>query len=252
MLYVVPTPVGNLEDITLRALRILREADLILAEDTRTSGILLKHYDIKRPLMAHHKFNEHQTTNQIVRRLQGGEMIALVSDAGTPAISDPGFMLVRACVQAGVEVQCLPGATAFVPALVSSGLTNDRFCFEGFLPPKKGRQTRLNTLTEEQRTMIFYESPHRLLKTLQQFVVFFGENREAVVVREISKVYEESVRGTLAELVEHFTEIAPRGEIVLLLSGAEDREKLAKKEKKKVREERAAAKRGGIDMPNDL
>jgi len=252
MLYVVPTPVGNLEDITLRALRILREADLILAEDTRTSGILLKHYDIKRPLRAHHKFNEHQTTDQIVRQLQGGALIALISDAGTPAISDPGFMLVRACVKAGVDVQCLPGATAFVPALVSSGLTNDRFCFEGFLPPKKGRQTRLESLLEEQRTMIFYESPRRLLKTLEQFSLLFGVDREAVVVREISKLHEESVRGTLSELVAHFTETPPRGEIVLLLSGAEDKEKLAKKSKKLARDQRAAAKLQAMKLPDGI
>ncbi len=219
ILYIVPTPVGNLEDITLRALRILREADLILAEDTRTSGILLKHYDIHNQLHSHHKFNEHGTSASIVERLKAGQTIALISDAGTPGISDPGFFLVREAVNAGIEVQCLPGATAFVPALVASGLPDDRFCFEGFLPQKKGRQTRLQSLSEEHRTMIFYESPYRLLKTLQQFVEFFGEDRPACVARELSKVHEECVRGTLSELVSHFTEHAPRGEIVIVVGG---------------------------------
>ena len=220
ILYVVPTPVGNLEEIPLRALRILREADLILAEDTRTSGILLKHYDIHNQLMSHHKFNEHGTSAAIVERLKAGQTIALISDAGTPGISDPGFFLVREAVNAGIEVQCLPGATAFVPALVASGLPDDRFCFEGFLPQKKGRQTRLQSLSQESRTMVFYESPYRLVKTLQQFSEIFGAERRACVAREISKVHEECVRGTLSELIAHFTEHSPRGEIVIIVSGA--------------------------------
>lgn len=219
ILYVVPTPVGNMEDITFRAVRILKEADLVLAEDTRTSGILLKHYDIKNNLMSHHKFNEHGTSAGVVERLKAGQTIALISDAGTPGISDPGFFLVREAVRAGITVQCLPGATAFVPAIVSSGLPDDRFCFEGFLPPKKGRATRLEKLKEEERTMIFYESPYRLLKTLQQFASNFGDERQVSVCREISKIHEESVRGSLAEVVQHFTEIEPRGEIVIILAG---------------------------------
>ena len=220
-LYVVPTPVGNLEDITFRAIRILKEADLILAEDTRTSGILLKHFEIKNAMMSHHKFNEHQTVAGIVNRIKAGETVALISDAGTPAISDPGFLVVRECVRNGIEVQCLPGATAFVPALVSSGLPNDRFCFEGFLPQKKGRMTRLTSLQEEKRTMIFYESPYRLLKTLGQFVEFFGAERQVAVCREISKIHEECVRGTLTEVIEHFTTSEPKGEIVVILEGKE-------------------------------
>lgn len=224
-LYVVPTPIGNLEDITMRALRILKEADLILAEDTRTSGILLKHFDIKNTLLSHHKFNEHQTVDRMVERIQGGESVALISDAGTPAISDPGFLLVRECVRKGVEVYCLPGATAFVPALVSSGLPDERFCFEGFLPPKKGRNTRLQALAEETRTMIFYESPYRLVKTLTQFTEFFGAERQVCVCREISKVHEEKVRGTLTEVIQHFTETEPRGEIVIVLAGREEEKK---------------------------
>ena len=215
-LYVVPTPVGNLEDMTFRAIRILKEADLILAEDTRTSGILLKHYEIKNALQSHHKFNEHKTVSSIVNRIEGGETVALISDAGTPAISDPGFLLVRECVRNGIEVQCLPGATAFVPALVASGLPNEKFCFEGFLPQKKGRVTRLTQLQEETRTMIFYESPYRLLKTLTQFAEFFGSERSLSVCREISKIHEESVRGTLAEVIAHFTETEPKGEIVII------------------------------------
>jgi 16S rRNA (cytidine1402-2'-O)-methyltransferase len=191
ILYVVPTPVGNMEDMTLRAIRILKESDLVLAEDTRTSSVLLKHFDIHNSLMSHHKFNEHGTAAGIVERLKAGQQIALISDAGTPGISDPGFYLVREAVAAGITVQTLPGATAFVPALVSSGLPDDRFCFEGFLPVKKGRQTRLNFLKEETRTMIFYESPYRLLKTLQQFAEFFGDDRKVSVCREISKVHEE-------------------------------------------------------------
>lgn len=220
-LYVVPTPVGNLEDMTFRAIRILKEADLILAEDTRTSGILLKHFEIKNAMMSHHKFNEHKTVEGIVNRLKAGENIALISDAGTPGISDPGFLVVRECVKNGIEVQCLPGATAFVPALVSSGLPDERFCFEGFLPQKKGRMTRLNALKEEVRTMIFYESPYRLLKTLVQFMEIFGAERRVSVCREISKIHEESVRGTLQEVVAHFTATEPRGEIVIVLEGKE-------------------------------
>ncbi len=205
-LYVVPTPVGNMEDMTFRAIRILKEADLILAEDTRTSGILLKHYEIKNAMQSHHKFNEHQTVESIVNRIKGGQTVALISDAGTPGISDPGFLVVRECVRNGIEVQCLPGATAFVPALVSSGLPDERFCFEGFLPQKKGRMTRLNALKEETRTMIFYESPYRLLKTLTQFAEIFGADRPVSVCREISKIHEESVRGTLQEVIAHFTD----------------------------------------------
>ena len=218
-LYVVPTPVGNMEDMTFRAVRLLKEADLVLAEDTRTSGVLLKHYDIRNQLLSHHKFNEHGTSAGIVERLLAGQNVALISDAGTPGISDPGFFLVREAVRAGVEVQCLPGATAFVPALVSSGLPCDRFCFEGFLPQKKGRQTRLLSLQDEERTMIFYESPYRLLKTLQQFAEVFGAERHVSVCREISKVHEESVRGTLTEVIAHFQATEPRGEIVIVLAG---------------------------------
>lgn len=221
-LYVVPTPVGNMEDMTFRAIRILKEADLILAEDTRTSSILLKHYEIKNAMQSHHKFNEHQTVESIVNRIKGGQTVALISDAGTPGISDPGFLVVRECVRNGIEVQCLPGATAFVPALVSSGLPDERFCFEGFLPQKKGRMTRLNALKEETRTMIFYESPYRLLKTLTQFAEIFGADRPVSVCREISKIHEESVRGTLQEVIAHFTETEPRGEIVIILGGKEN------------------------------
>lgn len=221
-LYVVPTPVGNLEDMTYRAVRVLKEADLILAEDTRTSGILLKHFDIKNAMQSHHKFNEHKTVEGVVSRIQAGQTVALISDAGTPGISDPGFLLVRECVRHGVEVQCLPGATAFVPALVASGLPDERFCFEGFLPQKKGRQTRLKALADEKRTMIFYESPYRLVKTLTQFAEVFGSERQVSVCREISKVHEESVRGTLQEVIAHFTETEPRGEIVIVLGGIEE------------------------------
>ena len=220
-LYVVPTPVGNLEDMTFRAIRVLKEVDLILAEDTRTSGILLKHFGIQQHLLSHHKFNEHGTSASVVERLQAGQTVALVSDAGTPGISDPGFFLVREAVKAGVEVQTLPGATAFVPALVSSGLPCDRFCFEGFLPQKKGRQTKLQSLADEERTMVFYESPYRVLKTLQQFCDVFGADRHVSVCREISKVHEESVRGTLAEVIAHFQEQPPRGEFVIVLAGKE-------------------------------
>lgn len=221
-LYVVPTPVGNMEDMTFRAIRVLKEADLILAEDTRTSGILLKHYEIKNAMQSHHKFNEHQTVESIVNRIKGGQTVALISDAGTPGISDPGFLVVRECVRNGIEVQCLPGATAFVPALVSSGLPDERFCFEGFLPQKKGRMTRLNALKDETRTMIFYESPYRLLKTLTQFAEVFGTERPVSVCREISKIHEESVRGTLQEVIAHFTETEPRGEIVIILGGKDN------------------------------
>lgn len=219
MLYIVPTPVGNLEDISLRALKVLREADLILAEDTRTSGQLLKHFDIHRPLQSYHKFNEHQTVSRIVERLQAGEEVAVVSDAGTPGISDPGFLVAREAIRAGVEVTCLPGATAFVPALVGSGLPCDKFCFEGFLPQKKGRQTRLMQLAQEPRTMVFYESPHRVLRALQQFVEYFGADRPVAVCRELSKLHEEYVRGTLAEALAHFTEHEPRGEFVIIVGG---------------------------------
>ncbi len=228
-LYVVPTPVGNMEDMTLRAIRVLKEADLILAEDTRTSSVLLKHYDIRNQLMSHHKFNEHGTSAAIVERLLAGQTIALISDAGTPGISDPGFFLVREAVAAGIEVQCLPGATAFVPAIVSSGLPDDRFCFEGFLPQKKGRQSRLESLRDEPRTMVFYESPYRVLKTLQQFAEYFGEDRRVSCCREISKVHEESVRGTLREVIAHFTQTEPRGEFVIVVAGKE-KEKEKKKE----------------------
>lgn len=221
-LYVVPTPVGNMEDMTFRAIRVLKEADLILAEDTRTSGILLKHYEIKNAMQSHHKFNEHQTVESIVNRIKEGQTVALISDAGTPGISDPGFLVVRECVRNGIEVQCLPGATAFVPALVSSGLPDERFCFEGFLPQKKGRMTRLNALKDESRTMIFYESPYRLLKTLTQFAEVFGAERPVSVCREISKIHEESVRGTLQEVIAHFTETEPRGEIVIILGGKDN------------------------------
>lgn len=221
ILYIVPTPVGNMEDMTLRAIRTLKEADLILAEDTRTSGILLKHFDIKNQLMSHHKFNEHGTSAAIVERLKAGQTIALISDAGTPGISDPGFYLVREAVAAGITVQCLPGATAFVPAIVSSGLPDDRFCFEGFLPQKKGRQTRLLSLQDEERTMIFYESPYRVVKTLQQLAEVFGSDRQVSCCREISKVHEESVRGTLAEVTAHFQQTEPRGEFVIVVAGRE-------------------------------
>lgn len=222
MLYIVPTPVGNMEDMTLRAIRVLKEADLILAEDTRTSAVLLNHFEIKKPLMSHHKFNEHETSAGVIEKLQGGATIALISDAGTPGISDPGFFLVRECVKAGIEVQTLPGATAFVPALVSSGLPNEKFCFEGFLPQKKGRHTRLEVLKHEVRTSIIYESPNRLLKTLKQFAEEFGSDRQVSVAREISKLHEEHVRGSLAEVIEHFENHDPRGEIVIILGGCDE------------------------------
>lgn len=237
-LYIVPTPVGNMEDITLRAIRILKEADLVLAEDTRTSGNLLKHFEIKNHLVAHHKFNEHGTTAGIVERLKGGQTIALISDAGTPGISDPGFYLAREAVAAGVTVQCLPGATAFVPALVSSGLPCDRFCFEGFLPQKKGRATKLESLKGETRTMIFYESPYRVVKTLTQFAETFGGDRQVSACREISKIHEESVRGTLSDVIAHFEETPPKGEFVIVLAGApEDKSKPRKEDKRRNRKD---------------
>lgn len=218
-LVVVPTPVGNLEDMTLRAINVLKNCDLILAEDTRTTGFLLKHFGIETRMQSHHKFNEHQTAIHIAERIKAGETVALVSDAGTPAISDSGFLLVRACVQEDVEVECLPGATAFVPALVVSGLPNDRFCFEGFLPQKKGRQTRLKELAEGSRTMVFYESPYRIVKMLTQLAEFMGSDRKASVSREISKMFEETIRGTLSELIAHFTVHEPKGEFVIVVEG---------------------------------
>ena len=220
-LYVVPTPIGNLEDMTLRAIRVLKEADMILAEDTRTSGFLLKHFEIKTPMVSHHKFNEHKSVEGIVQRLKAGQTIALISDAGTPGISDPGFLVVRACVENDIDVECLPGATAFVPALVASGLPNDRFCFEGFLPQKKGRQTKIQSLANETRTMVFYESPYRLVKTLTQLAEVFGDERKAAVSREISKFHEETKRGTLPDLAAHYTLHQPKGEIVLIVAGLE-------------------------------
>ncbi|MGA9326910.1 MAG: 16S rRNA (cytidine(1402)-2'-O)-methyltransferase [Salegentibacter sp.] len=218
-LFLVPTPIGNLDDMTFRAVKVLKEVDTILAEDTRNSGKLLKHFDIATPMQSHHMHNEHKTVAGLVQRIQSGETIALISDAGTPAISDPGFLLTRACVEAGLEVDCLPGATAFVPALVNSGLPNDKFVFEGFLPVKKGRQTRLKLLAEEIRTIIFYESPHKLLKTLGHFVEYFGQDRQVSVSREITKLHEETVRGTAAEVLQHYTEKPPKGEIVIVVSG---------------------------------
>ncbi len=222
-LYLVPTPIGNLEDITLRAIRILKEVDVILAEDTRTSGKLLKHYSIETPMLSHHMHNEHRMVDRIVDRIEAGENFALITDAGTPAISDPGFLLSRACIERGVEVDCLPGATAFVPALVNSGFPNEKFVFEGFLPVKKGRQTRLKILAEETRTIIFYESPHKLVKTLTQFEDYFGENRMISVSRELSKMYEETRRGTIKEIKMHFTDHPPKGEIVIVLKGNDNK-----------------------------
>ncbi|MCC4226595.1 MULTISPECIES: 16S rRNA (cytidine(1402)-2'-O)-methyltransferase [Zunongwangia] len=218
-LFLVPTPIGNLEDITFRAIKVLKEVDLILAEDTRNSGKLLKHFDIATPMLSHHMHNEHKTVDQLVGRLQAGETFALISDAGTPAISDPGFLLTRACVEVGIQVDCLPGATAFVPALVNSGLPNDKFVFEGFLPVKKGRQTRLKLLAEENRTMIFYESPHKLLKTLSHFIEYFGADRQVSVSREITKLHEETIRGTAEEVLRHYTQKPPKGEIVIIVAG---------------------------------
>jgi 16S rRNA (cytidine1402-2'-O)-methyltransferase len=218
-LFLVPTPIGNLDDMTFRAVKVLKEVDTILAEDTRNSGKLLKHFDIGTHMQSHHMHNEHKTVDHIVERIKSGENIALISDAGTPAISDPGFLLTRSCVEAGIEVDCLPGATAFVPALVNSGFPNDKFIFEGFLPVKKGRQTRLNLLAEETRTMIFYESPHKLLKTLKHFSEYFGEDRPVSVSREITKLHEETIRGTAAEVLQHYTKKPPKGEIVIVVKG---------------------------------
>ena len=231
-LYLVPTPVGNLEDMTFRAIRILKEVDVILAEDTRTSGILLKHFGIENKLQSHHKFNEHKTVNSVVERIKMGENVALISDAGTPSISDPGFLLSRECVENGVVVECLPGATAFVPALVDSGFPTDRFCFEGFLPQKKGRQSRLKELAEEERTVIIYESPFRLVKLLEQMEELMGGERRLTVSREISKRFEETIRGTILEVKSHFEKKEPKGEIVVVLEGKEkEREKKLKNDK---------------------
>ena len=216
-LYLVPTPIGNLKDITFRAVEVLQEVDLILAEDTRTSGKLLKYFEITTQMHSHHMHNEHKTTDAVVARIKSGQSVALISDAGTPAISDPGFLLTRACVEAGIQVDCLPGATAFVPALVNSGLPNDKFVFEGFLPPKKGRQTRLKLLAQETRTIIFYESPHKLLKTLAQIIEYFGEDRPVSVSREITKLHEETIRGSSREVLAHFQAKPPKGEIVLIV-----------------------------------
>ena len=220
-LYIVPTPVGNLEDMSVRAVNVLKSVDMVLAEDTRTSGVLMKHFGIATPMHSHHKFNEHEALPSVISQLEGGRTLALISDAGTPAISDPGFLLVRECRRQGIEVETLPGPTAFVPALVNSGLPCERFCFEGFLPQKKGRASKLAALTDEQRTMIFYESPMRLLKTLQQFAETFGADREASVSREISKVHNTTHNGTLQELVDYFTQNQPRGEIVIVVAGKE-------------------------------
>lgn len=218
-LYLVPTPVGNLEDMTFRAVNVLKSVDCILAEDTRTSAVLMKHYDIGTPLVSHHKFNEHKTSEGVAERILGGQDIALVTDAGTPGISDPGFLLVRTCVEKGVDVECLPGATAFVPALVNSGLPCERFTFEGFLPQKKGKNKKVQDLAEEERTMIFYESPFRLVKTLELFAQYFGEERQACVSREISKLHEENFRGTLRDCIEHFSQKDVKGEIVIVVEG---------------------------------
>ena len=218
-LYLVPTPIGNLKDITFRAIEVLKQVDFILAEDTRTSGKLLKYYEITTPMQSHHMHNEHKTVDHIVKRILNGETVALISDAGTPAISDPGFLLTRACVEAQIEVDCLPGASAFVPALVNSGLPNDKFVFEGFLPVKKGRQTRLKLLAEETRTMIFYESPHKLIKTLSHFVEYFGAERPMSVSREITKIHEETIRGNAQEVLNYYTTKPPKGEIVIVVAG---------------------------------
>ena len=218
-LFIVPTPIGNLEDMTFRAIRILKEANLILAEDTRTSGKLMKHFEIGTHMHSHHMHNEHKTIENIIARLKSGETIALISDAGTPAISDPGFLLTRACVEHKIEVECLPGATAFVPALVNSGLPNDKFVFEGFLPDKKGKQTRYLALAEETRTMILYVSPHKLVKTLTEFITYFGEERQICVSRELSKLHEENIRGTVREVLTHFENKPPKGEIVVVVAG---------------------------------
>ncbi|MFC0261916.1 16S rRNA (cytidine(1402)-2'-O)-methyltransferase [Fontibacter flavus] len=240
LLYLVPTPIGNLKDITLRAIEVLKSVDVILAEDTRTTGKLLKHLEISRPLQSYHIFNEHKNVEKIIDRLKKGETIALVSDAGTPGISDPGFLLARAAKEAGLEINCLPGPTAFVPALVNSGLPTDRFTFEGFLPHKKGRQTRIQSLLEESRTMVFYESPHRLMKTLEQFAEAFGPERQASVSRELTKIYEENVRGTLAELIEYYLENPIKGEIVLVVEGRTE----GRSEKREARGEKLETREG--------
>ncbi|TDE16307.1 16S rRNA (cytidine(1402)-2'-O)-methyltransferase [Dyadobacter psychrotolerans] len=218
-LYIVPTPIGNLEDITLRAINVLKSVDVVLAEDTRTSGNLLKHLGISKPMQSYHVHNEHQTVTRVIERILKGETMALVSDAGTPAVSDPGFLLVRECIKYGVVIECLPGPTAFVPALVNSGLPSDRFTFEGFLPHKKGRQTRLQNLANEERTMIFYESPHRLLKSLQQFSEYFGPDRQVSVSRELTKMFEENIRGTVTEVLAYFSAKTIKGEIVIIVGG---------------------------------
>lgn len=218
-LFIVPTPIGNLEDITLRAISTLKNVDLILAEDTRTSGKLLKHYEISTPMQSHHMHNEHKTLDGILKKLTNGIQIALISDAGTPAISDPGFLLTRACIAHNIPVECLPGATAFVPALVNSGLPNDRFIFEGFLPIKKGRQTRLKVLAQEQRTIVLYESPHKVLKTLAQICEFFGEERQLSISRELTKLFEETKRGTAKDILNYYTTKPAKGEIVIIISG---------------------------------
>ena len=245
VLYIVPTPVGNLEDMTFRAVRVLKEADLILAEDTRTSSVLLHHYDIHGKLQSHHKYNEHQTVGMVKERILAGQNVALISDAGTPGISDPGFLLARACAEEGIEVQTLPGATACIPAVASSGLPCDRFCFEGFLPQKKGRQTLLAGLARETRTMVFYESPYRLVKTLEQFIEHFGAERRCSVAREISKVHEEHRRGTLAEVAEWFREHEPKGEIVIVVAGAEEEKRVSGNKYKLEHEEERERGEGG-------
>lgn len=224
-LYIVPTPVGNLDDMTFRAINVLKEVDFILAEDTRTSSVLLKHFDIHTRMLSHHKYNEHQSVDSVIEMLRGGQNGAVISDAGTPGLSDPGFLIVRECARKGIEVECLPGATAAIPALVNSGLPMDRFCFEGFLPQKKGRQTRLKQLAGESRTMVFYESPYRVVKTLQQFATVFGDDREASVSREISKIHNETVRGSIASLLEHFTNTPPKGEFVIVVAGRDEEKK---------------------------
>lgn len=218
-LYLVPTPIGNLEDITLRALRVLREADLILAEDTRTTKKLLNHYKIQTRLTSYHAFNEHGRTEELAERIRKGEVLALVSDAGTPSISDPGYLIIRSCIDKGIEVECLPGPTALIPALVNSGLPSDRFCFEGFLPHKKGRKSMLDRLAEEKRTIILYESPHRILKTLVSLAAVLGSGRKCCISRELTKIFEENLRGTLASAIDHFTKNAPRGEMVIIIAG---------------------------------
>ena len=225
-LYIVPTPIGNLEDITLRAIRVLKEADIILAEDTRTSGVLLKHLGINKKMYAHHMHNEHKTVELITEKITSGEKVALISDAGTPGISDPGFLLIRECLGKGIEVECLPGPTAFVPALVNSGLPCDTFCFEGFLPQKKGRQTKIKSLINEHRTMVFYESPHRLVKALEQFIEFWGADRKASVSRELTKMFEENKRGTLQELADYFKSKTVKGEIVIVVEGNKNKQVL--------------------------